>query len=139
MELNQSAPPKGTDVGPQSALSEFVHTYIAAWSTQDSAERRTLIHRLYADSAEFFADEPGDEPVRRHGRAEIEENITQVNQRLTQAGGLATENTGFAGNHDVLRVSWKMTTPDGTTALTGMNLLVRDNTGHILRDYIFVG
>ena len=139
MELNQSAPQNDTDPGEPTVLAEFVRTYIAAWSTQNSAERHTLIHHLYAECAEFFADEPGDEPVQRHGRAEIEENITQVNQRLTQASGLATKSTGFVGNHDLLRVSWTMTTPDGTPALTGMNLLVRDNTGRILRDYIFVG
>lgn len=126
-------------MGERTALEEFVRTYIAAWSTKDSTERRTLIHHLYADSAEFYADEPGDEPVQRHGRAEIEEDITQVNQRLTQGSGLITEGTGFVENHDLLRVSWKMTTPDGTPALTGMNVLVRDNNGRILRDYIFVG
>ena len=139
MELNQSSRQDSTDVGEPSVLDEFVRAYIAAWSTQDGAERRTLVRHLYADSAEFYADEPGDEPVQRHGRVEIEENITQVNQRLTEASGLATECTGFVANHDLLRVSWKMTTPDGTPALTGMNLLLRDNSGHILRDYIFVG
>jgi hypothetical protein len=121
------------------STSEFVHSYINAWSTTDITQRQTLIHHLYADSAEFYADEPGDEPVHRHGRTEIEENITQVNERLTQGSGLATESTGFVENHDLLRVSWKMTTPDGTPALTGMNVLVRDKDGRIVRDYIFVG
>ncbi|MDE3206596.1 MAG: nuclear transport factor 2 family protein [Acidobacteriota bacterium] len=120
-------------------VEEFVRAYIAAWSTTDSAERRALIDHLYADGATFYADEPGDEPVQRHGRAEIEENITQVNQRLTQGNELKTESTGFVENHDLLRVSWKMTQPDGSIALTGMNVLMRDGDRRIVSDYIFIG
>jgi hypothetical protein len=94
-----------------------------------------MIDQLYADNAEFYADEPGDAPVERRGRAEIMENITQVNERLTQGKRLTTESTAFAENHDLLRVSWKMTTPHGDVALTGMNLLLRDRAGQVVRDY----
>ena len=117
----------------------FVSCYIAAWSTQDSDERRKLIDQVYAQDAEFYADEPGDGPVRCSGRAEIRNNITQVNQRLTQGRGLATQSTGSVENHDLLRVAWKMTTPDGNLALTGMNLLIRNSDGKIVRDYILIG
>lgn len=118
---------------------QFVSSYILAWSTQDGDQRRRLIDDLYAEDAEFYADEPGDEPVQRHGRAEIMDNITQVNQRLTQGTGLVTESTGFVENHDLLRVSWKMTAPDGNVAMTGMNLLIRGSDGEVVRDYILIG
>lgn len=118
---------------------QFVDSYIAAWSTQDSDQRRRLIDRLYAEDAKFYADEPGDDPVQRRGRAEIMDNITQVNQRLTQGTGLVTESTGFVENHDLLRVSWKMTAPGGNVAMTGMNLLIRNNDGEVVRDYILIG
>ena len=117
----------------------FVSSYIAAWSTQDSDERRRLIDQLYAEDAEFYAHEPGDDPVQRRGRDEIMDNITQVNQRLTQGSGLATESTGFVENHDLLRVSWKMTAPDGNVAMTGMNLLIRNSDRQVVRDYILIG
>ncbi len=67
------------------------------------------------------------------------ENITQVNERLTQGSGLATESTAFVKNHDLLRVSWKMTTHDGNVAMTGMNLLIRNSDGKVVRDYILIG
>ncbi len=111
---------------------------IAAWSTQDSDQRRRLIEQLYAEDAEFYA-EPGDDPVQRRGRTEIMDNITQVKRRVTQGVGLTTESTGFAENHDLLRVSWKMTAPDGNVAMAGMNLLIRNSDGVVVRDYILIG
>ncbi len=126
-------------MGQSGSSEEFARTYIAAWSTEDGAERRRLIDQLYAEDAAFLADEPGDPPVERHGRDEIMANITEVNQRLTQGAGLATTGTGVAANHDLLRVSWRMTTADGTVAVTGMNLLVRNSAGLIVSDHIFIG
>jgi hypothetical protein len=123
----------------QTTDEQFVSSYIAAWSTRDGDERRRLIDRVYAADATFYADEPGDVAVQRHGRAEIMENITQVNERLTQGSGLATQRTAFAANHDLLRVSWKMTTPQGDVAMSGMNLLIRNSDGRVVRDYILIG
>lgn len=123
----------------QLAGQELVSAYIAAWSTKDSDERRRLIDRVYAEDAEFFADEPGDPAVQRRGRAEITENITQVNERLTQGIGLTTDSTAYVENHDLLRVSWQMTSPDGDVAMTGMNLLIRNADGQVVRDYIMIG
>lgn len=122
-----------------STADELAHDYIAAWSTPDAQERRQLIDLVYAADAEFFADEPGDEPLRCRGRAEIMQNITRVNQRLTQGAGLATTRTGLVENHDLVRVSWSMTTPAGDVALRGMNLLLRNGEGRIVRDYILIG
>jgi hypothetical protein len=122
-----------------SQTENFVREYIAAWSITDDDERSRLVHALYAQDAEFFADEPGDGPVERRGVKEIVDNITQVNVRLVQGKGLNTEATGFAVNHDVVRVSWKMSIPEGTVVMTGMNLLTRDSDGLIVKDYIFIG
>ena len=123
----------------QTTDEQFVSSYIAAWSTRDGDERRSLIDRVYAADATFYANEPGDEAVQRHGRTEIMENITQVNERLTQGSGLATQRTAFAANHDLLRVSWQMTTPEGDVAMSGMNLLIRNSDGRVVRDYILIG
>jgi hypothetical protein len=121
------------------STTDFVKTYIAAWSTKDSATRQELVVKVYANDAAFFADEPGDGPVKHIGIADITANISRVNERLVQDKGLFTESTGHAVNHDALKVSWRMMTPDRTVAMTGMNLLLRDMTGKILQDYIFIG
>ncbi|WP_437770450.1 hypothetical protein [Arthrobacter sp. KNU40] len=118
---------------------EFAKDYIDAWGTKDDAVRRELVAKVYAGDAAFHADEPGDGPVEYHGTADIEANITRVNQRLVQDKGLITESTGFVANHDALRVSWRMITPNGNVAMTGMNMLLRNATGKISHDYIFIG
>ncbi len=118
---------------------EFTDNYITAWSTTDDATREKLVTTLYVSDADFYAEEPGDGPVERHGRAEIAENIRQVNLRLVQGKGLVTEKTGFSRNHDIVKVVWKMSTPDGVIMMTGMNMLKCGADGMIVRDYIFIG
>ena len=118
---------------------KLVKDYIDAWSTQDDATRKELVAKVYANNAAFYANEPGDDPVEHHGIADITANIARVNVRLVQGIGLITESTGFTVNHDALKVSWRMMTPDDKVAMTGMNLLLLDATGSISQDYIFIG
>ena len=120
-------------------VTEFAREYIEAWSTTERASRLELVAKLYAENATFYASEPGDVPVECHGVLEIGDNISQVNLRLVQGMGLITESTGVAANHDALRVSWQMLTPEGNVAMTGMNVLLRDEKGKIIQDYIFIG
>jgi hypothetical protein len=123
----------------QSTNEIFVKDYIDAWSTEDDATREKLVAKVYVDDATFYANEPGDDPVDYHGLADIAANIKRVNVRLVQAKGLITESTDFSVNHNILKVAWRMLTPDGKVALSGMNVLLRDDLGKILKDYIFVG
>jgi len=71
--------------------------------------------------------------------ADVTANIARVNARLVQGKGLITESTGYSVNHDALKVSWRMMTPDRKVGMTGMNLLLRNASGKISRDYIFIG
>lgn len=118
---------------------KFVKDYINVWSTEDDATRKELVAKVYADDAAFYAHAHGDDPVECHGIVEIVANIAQVNVRLVQGKGLVTESTSFAANHNALKVSWQMTTPDGNVAMTGMDMLLRDAAGKIVKDYIFIG
>ncbi|MDR1912572.1 MAG: hypothetical protein LBQ52_09565 [Helicobacteraceae bacterium] len=122
-----------------SADEKFAKDYIEAWSVKDDETRKNLVSKLYADNATFYAREPNDDPVKCYQVAEIAANITQVNERLAQGAGLITQSAGFSVNRDTIKVAWKMNTPEGKTALRGMNILQRDETGRILRDYIFIG
>lgn len=120
------------------AIEQFVKNYIDAWSTTNSNERKKLIEEVYSTSAEFYANEPGDEAVEHHGLEKIYGNITQVNERLVVGNRLITELTSYSENHNTLRVTWHMKTPDGNIALKGMNFLQLDNSNKIQRDYIFI-
>ncbi len=117
----------------------FADNYIAAWSTTDLTTRTELVALTYAPDAIFFANEPGDQPVELHGLAKITANISDVNKRLVQEKGLSTEKTAVSVNHDLMKVSWQMTTPDQQVVMTGSNLLHRDDSNRIVQDYIFIG
>lgn len=117
----------------------FMQDYIAAWTVEDSNTRTTLVEKLYAENAIFYANESNGPAIERHGLAEIDANITQVNDRLVKDKKLITVGTGFAVNHDTIRITWSMKTADGVTAMTGMNILQRRDDGKIVRDYIFIG
>ena len=121
------------------STEKFVKDYINAWSTEDDVTRKELVAKVYADNATFYSNEPGDGSVEYHGLADITANITRVNVRLVQGKGLITESTGFVVNHAAVRVSWRMTTPDGKIAVAGMDMLLRDAAGKISQDYIFIG
>lgn len=119
-------------------LKLFVKNYIAAWSTTNSDERKQLIEKTYSASAEFYANEPGDEAVEHHGLERIYGNITQVNERLVIGNRLITELISYSENHDTLRINWQMKTPDGNIVMKGMNFLQLDSSRKIKRDYIFI-
>jgi hypothetical protein len=119
-------------------LEQLVKDYIEAWSTTNANHRKQFIEKVYSTSAEFYANEPGDEAVEHHGLEKIYGNISQVNNRLVVENGLITECTGYAENHDALRVCWQMKMPDGNIAMKGMNFLQLDTAGKIQRDYIFI-
>jgi hypothetical protein len=115
----------------------FARDYIAAWSTEDDATRAKLVAELYAKDASFYAHEH-DVPVECHGIVEITAYIKQVNVRLVQGAGLETKGTGFSANHAALKVSWQMLKGEGNVVMTGMNMLLRNQSGKIVQDYIFV-
>jgi len=119
-------------------LEQFVKDYIEAWSTTNSSERQKLIEKVYSTSAQFYANEPGDEAVKHYGLEKIYDNISQVNERLVVGSKLITESTGFSENHNTLRVTWQMKIPNGDVAMKGMNFLILNQSGQIEKDYIFI-
>lgn len=119
-------------------LEQFVKDYIEAWSTKNSVYRKQLIEKVYSISADFYANEPGDDAVKHHGLGKIYNNISEVNERLVVGYKLITELAGYSKNHDVLRVMWQMKSSDGNVFIKGMNFLQIDTSGLIMYDYIFI-
>lgn len=130
-------PKKHTEM-TKTNLEQFTKDYIQAWSTTDTTERQELIKKVYATSSKFYANEPGDESVEHHGLESIYDNITQVNERLVIGNRLITEFIGYSENHNTLRVTWQMKTPNGDIAMKGMNFLILDKSRKIDKDFIFI-
>ena len=123
----------------ETADSILVNDYIMAWSTVNLKQRKQLVEKVYSKTAEFYANEPGDSAVNHNGTEAIVKNISQVNERLVVGNNLTTELTGYSKNHNSLKISWQMKTPNGDLALKGMNFLQLDTSNKIERDYIFIG
>lgn len=122
-----------------SELEKLVNDYIDTWSTTDSKHRQELVEKIYSQTAEFYAEEPGDKAVNHKGTDAIFGNISQVNDRLVIGNKLTTELTNYSLNHNSLKVSWQMKTSNGDLALKGMNFLQLDTSNKIEKDYIFIG
>jgi hypothetical protein len=120
-------------------FKKFVTEYIEAWSTTDSKQRQELVEKMYSITAEFYADEPGDKAVNHKGTDSIFGNISQVNDRLVVGNKLITELVNYSVNHNSIKVSWQMKTPNGDLVLKGMNFLQLDTSNKIEKDYIFIG
>ena len=120
-------------------LEKLLNDYINTWSTTDSKHRQELVEKMYSKTAEFYAEEPGDQAVNHKGIDAIFGNISQVNDRLVVGNKLITELTTYSVNHNSLKVSWEMKTPNGDLALKGMNFLQLDTSNKIEKDYIFIG
>ena len=122
-----------------SELEKLVNDYIDTWSTTDSKHRQELVEKMYSQTAEFYAEEPGDNAVNHKGTDAIFGNISQVNDRLVVGNKLSTELTTYSVNHNSLKVSWQMKTSNGDLALKGTNFLQLDTSNKIQKDYIFIG
>jgi len=119
-------------------LEKLVNDYIDTWSTTNSKHRQELVEKMYSQTAEFYAEEPGVKAVNHKGTEAIFKNISQVNDRLVIGNKLITELIGFSKNYDSLKVSWEMKAPNGELALKGMNFLQLDTLNKIDKDYIFI-
>lgn len=120
-------------------LEKLVNDYIETWSTTDSKQRQKLVETMYSKTAEFYAEEPGDQAVIHKGVVAIFGNISQVNDRLVVGNKLITELTTYSVNHNLLKVCWQMKTLNGDLALKGMNFLQLDKSNKIEKDFIFIG
>ena len=119
--------------------AKFAEEYIQTWSVTDDTLRQGLIAKLYADNATFYAAEPGDEAIEVHGHEAIANNIKHVNERDIQGRGIRNQFVSFAVNHDMVKVSWRMLAPDDAIVANGSSVLLLDEAGVIVRDYIFIG
>jgi len=97
------------------STKETVEAYMAAWNENDEAKRRALLEKAWADDGRY-TDPMSDAP----GRDALVALISQFQQQMPGASIAAT--SGIDEHHGRLRFAWKMTAPDGSTGMEGIDV-----------------
>ena len=93
----------------------IVHAYMAAWNEQDEGKRRQLLEKAWADDGRYT-----DPMADAAGREALAALISQFHKQMPGAGILPT--SGIDEHHGRLRFAWKMTAPDGSTGMEGIDI-----------------
>ena len=88
--------------------------YVAAWNTDDVAERAGLLERCWASGARYV-----DPNVDLHGAVELSAHIQRM--RVSRPGCHIELVGGIAVHHDVASFAWRLLGPDGSTGRDGID------------------
>jgi hypothetical protein len=80
-------------------MHELIERYLACWNETDSATRRELVTKTWADDASYV-----DPLVDAHGRAAIDAAIAATQGQFP--GHVFTLVSAVDAHHDVARFSW---------------------------------
>ncbi len=95
--------------------NEIVQAYMTAWNEPDETSRRQLLEKAWADDGRY-TDPMSDAP----GRDALVTLISQFQQQMPGASLAAT--SGIDEHHGRLRFGWKLTAPDGSTGMEGIDI-----------------
>ena len=96
-------------------LITTVDGYLAAWNEPDPDRRAELIAQVWADDGRLI-----DPPLTGEGHDGISEMAAAMQQHY--AGHQFRRASGVDAHHDHLRFAWELVGPDGTVALTGLDV-----------------
>lgn len=97
------------------AADTMVEDYFAAWNESDSQRRLVLAEKIWTEDGRYV-----DPLADVCGPAAFGEMIGAVQERI--AGHTVRIASPVEQHHDQLRFVWEFVTPDGGTALTGIDV-----------------
>jgi hypothetical protein len=113
-------------------LQSTIDTYLDAYSEPDVDRRTKLVDEVWAEDGRLI-----DPPLDGSGRAGISEMAAAVQQHY--AGHTFRRTSGIDEHHSFARYEWELVAPDGTTALTGLDVAEIGDDGLIRRVVGFLG
>ena len=113
-------------------LTDTIDTYLAAWSEQDDAARAELVGRVWADDGRLV-----DPPMAASGHAGISGMHAALQGQF--AGHTFRRASAIDAHHDYVRFAWELVGPDGTVALTGLDVGEVGDDGRLRRITGFFG
>jgi hypothetical protein len=115
-----------------SDLSTTIDTYLEAYGEADAARRDELVARVWATNGELV-----DPPLEASGREAISGLADVVNTHYPAHRFRRV--SGIDAHHDLARYAWELVAPDGTVAVTGMDVAEVNDHGELVRVTGFFG
>ena len=115
-----------------SDLTTIVDTYLSAYGERDAARRAELIGRVWAADGQLV-----DPPLAAEGHDGISDMAASVQQQFT--GHRFRRVSGIDKHHDQFRFAWELVGPDGTVAVSGMDVGELAEDGRLQRITGFFG
>lgn len=96
-------------------IEELIDTYCAVWSAVNDDERAILLHRVWAEGANYI-----DPTVSAHGAAELLSHIQSVRRR--RPGSRVLRISAIDMHHGMARFEWRAIGTDGIVQIEGLDL-----------------
>ena len=106
--------------------SDGIGPYGQAWLETDDDARRALLERAWAPGAVYC-----DPLAHVVGAEALSEHIAETQRSL--AGGRVEVTAEATRHHDSAHFPWAITAPDGSTVMTGFDVVQLDERGRITR------
>jgi uncharacterized protein len=118
----------------KSNLTDLAMRYAAVWNEYDSAQRRNQIAALWAKDAVHYV-----QAREERGHVALEARVIEAHEKwVVQAGYLFKFVGTVAGLHNSVKFNWVMMPKAGGDAVSaGLNVVLLNEEGHILVDYMY--
>jgi hypothetical protein len=123
---------QGTENAMQTRIDQTVAVYSAAWNEPDIAARRQLLDKSWATDGTYT-----DPTVHLEGREALVQHISGFLTGLPGARLAPTSRSDH--HHGMLRFTWRIVKPDGSTLTEGMDFGELDGDGRIRKIVGFFG
>lgn len=115
-----------------SDLATTVDTYLAAYSEADETTRQELVEQAFVADGELV-----DPPLDGRGHQGVSDMMAAVQQ--VYVDHTFKRVSGVDEHHGFARYAWELYAPDGTVALTGLDVAQVDDDGRLVRVVGFLG
>jgi SnoaL-like domain len=115
-----------------SDLTTTVDTYLATWSEGDATKRASAIERIWTSDARLI-----DPPLEGEGHAGVNDMAAALQSQFP--GHAFRRTSAIDAHHNFVRFAWELVAPDGTVALTGLDVGEIDDDGRLRRITGFFG
>ena len=121
-----------TNTDTTTSITSTIDSHLEAYAMADADRRNSLVAANWSVDGELL-----DPPLEGRGRAEISALADVVVTHY--AGHSFRRTTAVDAHHGFARYGWDLVAPDGTVAVSGIDIVQFDEAGKLLRIVGFFG